>query len=405
MVKSELRRPTAVNKKKKRIKKYKYREKAIEREAIPVKRHQCDFTLLVAIILLCFVGIVMITSSSYYFSYNKFGDSLHFFKRQIIWLALGLGVMFFISNMHYKVFKRFSLPTYLLSIFFLILVLLIGQEINGAKRWLFGFQPSEFAKIATTIFMASYISKNYKYVKTWKYLLNVLILVGIPVLLIGVENMSTALVVLTIGGALIFLSGVPLRRLMLMVLPVGGLGTFFLMLPVLNIPGLSKLAEDLMYRINRIQVWKNPWSDPLGGGFQTIQSLYAVGSGGLFGVGLGQSLQKRGFIPEAHNDIIFSIICEELGLLGAVVVILLFTILIWRGIKVAMNAPDLFSSLLAAGAVTQVAVQVIINVAVNTNTIPVTGMPLPFISYGGSSLLFLMMSMGILLNVSRYSRN
>lgn len=404
MVKPRVRKPIT-HRKKQPIKKYKYKEKAIQREATPVKPHQCDFTLLFAILLLCFVGIVMITSSSYYYSYNKFGDSLHFFKRQLIWLTLGLGTMFVLSRFSLDFIKRIHLLVYVGSIFLLILVLVFGTEVNGAKRWLFGFQPSELAKLSTTIFMAAYISRNYKHVKTWSYFIKAIILVGIPVILIGVENMSTALVVLAIGGALIFLSGVPWKKILVMILPIGGLGTFLLMLPVLNIPGLSKMAEDLMYRIQRIQIWRNPWSDPLGGGFQTIQSLYAVGSGGLFGVGLGQSLQKRGFIPEAHNDIIFSIICEELGLLGALVVILLFVVLIWRGIKIAMNAPDLFKSLLAAGAVTQVAVQVIINVAVNTNTIPVTGMPLPFISYGGSSLLFLMVSMGILLNVSRYSRN
>lgn len=408
----ELRKTAVGNyRKKPRKKKYKfkYKEKAVEREAVAVKKHQCDFTLLTAIILLSFVGIVMITSSSYYYSYNKFADSLHFFKRQFMWLVVGFGVMFFMMNFNYKMLKRFALPIYVISNFFLILVLLIGKEINGAKRWIeiagpIGFQPSEFAKVATLIFMAYYLSKNYKQVKSWSFLLKSLALIGIPILLIAIENLSTAIVVMSIGMALVFLSGVPLRRLIMMFVPVGGLGAFFLLLPLLNIPGLSKMAEDLMYRIDRIQIWFNPWLDPLGGGFQTIQSLYAVGSGGLFGVGLGQSMQKRGFIPEAHNDIIFSIICEELGLFGAAIVLLLFLILIWRGIKVSMNAPDLFSSLLAAGAVTQVAVQVIINVAVNTNTIPVTGMPLPFISYGGSSLLFLMISMGILLNISRYSK-
>jgi cell division protein FtsW len=167
---------------------------------------------------------------------------------------------------------------------------------------------------------------------------------------------------------------------------------------------LAVLLPQFNYRLVRIQIWKNPWLDPTNKGYQPIQSLYAVGSGGLFGLGLGESRQKLGFIPEAHNDIIFAIVCEELGLVGAAALLILFIILIWRGIKTAMNAPDLFSSLVSTGIVCMIGIQVLINVAVITNTIPTTGMPLPFISYGGSSLLFTMTAMGILLNISRYSR-
>lgn len=389
--------------------KKKEEEKKITKKVQLVKKTQCDFTLLITILLLSLVGIVMITSSSYYYAYIRFDDSLKFMKQQFMWLLISIGVMFFFMNFHYHYLKRWVTLIYLCSNVLLVLVLFVGKEINGAKRWLtvvgpIGFQPSELTKVAMTIFMAYYLSKHIKDIKKFSFVIRTLVILGIPVALIAAQNFSTALVVLCIGFGLIFLAGIKIKHLMWLILPVVGLLSIFVLLPLLDIEALKPITDEMLYRLDRITIWFDPWKDPRGGGFQTIQSLLAVGSGGIFGVGLGQSMQKRGFIPEAHNDIIFSIICEELGLFGAALVLVLFLILIWRGVRIAMNAPDIFGSLLVAGAVIQVAVQVIINVAVNTNTIPVTGMPLPFISYGGSSLLFLMTSMGIMLNVSRHMK-
>ena len=230
----------------------------------------------------------------------------------------------------------------------------------------------------------------------------------VPTILIITENLSTAIVNAAIGLMIMFIGGARIKHFMIIVLPMVALLVFIVLIPlVVPIEEMPEWIQGFMnswyYRTVRVRAWLDPWSYASGDGYQAIQSLYAVGSGGLFGVGLGQSVQKLGFIPEAHNDIIFAVLCEELGLMGAGVVLLLFAGLIWNGIQIAVHAPNNFSSLLAVGMITQVAVQVIINVAVNTNSIPVTGVTLPFISYGGSSLLFLMGSMGILLNISRYS--
>lgn len=366
------------------------------RPRLKKKSYQCDFTILFVTILLVLFGIVMITSSSFYYSLNKFGDSFHFFKRQMIWAAAGFLVMIVCMNYDYRKLKKWSLLLYGISIITLILVLFIGQEINGAKRWLgvgsLGFQPSEFSKIAVILFLAHIVSNQPKRLAAFKGFLTFMFFILLPCGLIAKENLSTALVVAFLGIIILFVASTKIWHFLVITLPVFLLG------------GIAVLLPEFRYRLNRIIIWLNPWEDPSGLGYQTIQSLYAVGSGGLFGVGLGQSIQKRGFIPEAHNDIIFSIVCEELGLFGAAILLFLFLILIWRGIKIAMNAPDLFGGLLVVGVISQVAVQLIINVSVITNTIPVTGMPLPFISYGGSSLLFLMAGIGIVLNVSRHSK-
>ncbi len=353
---------------------------------------QCDFTILFTIILLVLFGIVMIFSSSYYYALNHFSDMYHFFKKQLLWAVFGMGCMLIMMNYNYHKLKKWSVVIYFISNVFLVLVLFIGREVKGSKRWIFGFQPSELAKLAIILFMAYIIANRRETLKTFKGFMFYLSFVVIPVILIAAQNLSTAIVVLFIGFSILFIASPKIWYFVVMSIPIfiGG--------------GIAVLLPQFAYRFGRIKIWKNPWIDPTGLGFQTIQSLYAVGSGGLFGLGLGQSRQKLGFIPEAHNDIIFSIVCEELGLIGAIALLSLFLILIWKGIKVAMNAPDLFGCLLASGMVCQIGVQVLINVAVITNTIPVTGMPLPFISYGGSSLTLIMIGMGILLNISRYSK-
>ena len=356
---------------------------------------QCDFTILFTVILLVCFGIVMIFSSSYNYSLNRYGDHFHFLKRQIMWSIMGFGAMMVMMNYDYHNLRKWSVVLYLFSIVTLILVLFIGKEVNGAKRWLgvgpLGFQPSELSKLGVALFISNLVSLNREKLNRFKGFAFYMIIIMIPVVLIAVQNLSTAIVVTAIGVCILFVASPKIWYFIVMAVPVLAAGI------------LAVTLEAFRYRMVRIQAWLDPWSDPLHSGYQTIQSLYAVGSGGLFGLGLGESRQKLGYIPEAHNDIIFSIVCEELGLVGASILLLLFLILIWRGIKVAIQAPDLFGSLIVTGIICQVAIQVLINVSVITNTIPVTGMPLPFISYGGSSLLFLMISMGIVLNISRYA--
>lgn len=368
------------------------RIKGAKEKRIKAIRPQCDFTILFTVGLLVLFGLVMIFSSSYYYALNHFNDMYYFLKKQALWSVIGFSAMIFMMNYDYKNIKLLAIPGYIVSQILLVLVLLIGQKVNGSKRWLFGFQPSELAKLTIIFFMALIISYNRNKLKKFSGLLFYLIFVAIPVVLIAIQNLSTAIVVLFIGVAMLFVASPKIWHFFVLALPVLGGGAAAVMLP------------QFAYRLDRIQIWKNPWIDPTGKGYQPIQSLYAVGSGGLFGLGLGESRQKLGFIPEAHNDIIFAIVCEELGLVGAIALLSLFLILIWRGIKVAINAPDLFSSLVASGIVCMIGIQVLINVAVITKTIPTTGMPLPFISYGGSSLLFTMSAMGILLNISRYSK-
>ncbi|TCT16857.1 cell division protein FtsW [Natranaerovirga pectinivora] len=356
---------------------------------------QIDFTLFIVVIFLVAFGIIMIYSSSAYYSRIRFGDEMHFLKRQLLWAIIGVGAMIFVSNVNYHRLKSYSLILYLASLLFLGLVLIIGEEINGAKRWLSlgplgGFQPSELTKLCLIIFMAHIISKGAKQLKNYGAFIKYLVFIFPPIVLIAVENLSTAIVVAAIPIGILFVASPKIWHFMTLALPAAAAAGVFLTL--------------FSYRMTRIIIWRNPWADPQGGGFQTIQSLYAIGSGGLFGRGLGQSMQKMGFIPEAHNDIIFSIVCEELGLFGAISLIFVFMVLIWRCMIIAHRASDLFGSLLVVGVMTQIAIQVIINIAVVTNSIPPTGMPLPFISYGGSSLLFLLVEIGIVLNVSKHMK-
>lgn len=362
-----------------------------------VKKDQFDFTMLFVIILLVLFGTVMVFSASYYEALTnpKINDMYSFLKSQLKWVTIGFVGMIFLMNFNYKILKGFAFLAYALSNICLALVPFIGQEINGSKRWLgvgsLSFQPSEVAKIALVLYLAFYITTHKNILNTFKGFIRCYIIVGIPFILIAIENLSTAIVVAGIGTMMIFIAS-PKSWYFIPFAGVGAAGIAALVL----IPAFR-------YRLSRIQIWLDPFSDPTDKGFQTIQSLFAVASGGYFGLGLGQSRQKT-YIPMAYNDIIFAIICEEMGLIGAILVILLFTVLIWRGIKVAMNAVDMFGCLVAVGIISMIAIQVIINIAVVTNTMPNTGMPLPFISYGGTSLVFTMASMGILLNISRYQK-
>ena len=292
--------------------------------------------------------------------------------------------------MDYHIFEKYAIAAYLISLALSTLVLFAGNAYNGSRRWLslgpLSFQPSEFAKLAVILFLARMVGRQKKKRNSFLNLVFVIALVLPIVALVGTNNLSTAIIILGIAVIVVFVSD---KRYMQFVwIAAAGAGMMALFL------GMES------YRLERIAIWKNP--EAYEKGYQTIQGLYAIGSGGLFGRGFGESIQKLGFVPEAQNDMIFSIICEELGFVGATILMLVFLVLIWRFMVIAVHAPDLFGSLIAAGAMGHIAIQVILNVAVVTNTIPNTGITLPFISYGGTSVLFLLSEMGLVLAVSRW---
>lgn len=380
-------------------------KKTIKQDGKKQRVEGTDTTLIFTILFLIVFGVIMVYSSSYYASYEKFGNHIEFLKKQAMWCVIGLACMYVVSRINYKFITSFWILIYGSSIVSLILVLFIGDEINGAKRWLdfkiIGFQPSELAKLALIIAMSVAITGTHKYITHAKVFIFDILIIVIPTALIGVENMSTAFVVFIIGVSMMFVA-LPNLKIIINYIMIPGAIVGVLLFVFKNV--LSGFFKD--YRMGRVEIFMNgPWSDPQGAGYQTIQSLYAIGSGGLFGKGLGYSMQKNGFIPEAHNDIIFSIVCEELGLFGAIALILLFILLIWRCMVIASNAKSIQGLLIVTGVMVQIAIQVIINIAVVTNSMPTTGMPLPFISYGGSSLLFLMIEMGLVLNVARHSKS
>ena len=301
--------------------------------------------------------------------------------------------MYMISCMDYHIFIKLAIPGYIVSLALSGAVLLVGDSYNGSKRWLslgpLSFQPAEFAKLAVILFLAYMISSQKKKHKNFFVMCMVMVLVLPIVALVGTNNLSTAIIILGIAVIMVFIS----NPRYLPFIWVGGGGIGFI--------GIFLSMES--YRLERLAIWKNP--EAYEKGYQTIQGLYAIGSGGLFGKGLGESIQKLGFVPEAQNDMIFSIICEELGLAGAAILIIVFMVLIWRFMVVATHAQDLFGALVAAGVMGHIAIQVMLNVAVVTNTIPNTGITLPFISYGGTSVLFLLAEMGLVLSVSRWQKS
>lgn len=364
-----------------------------------VKTDRYDFGLLFVVLTLVLFGVVMIFSASYYDTmsseiYNY--DMFYYLKRQGLWAVLGTIGMVIAMNIPYQFWKRMAPLAYILSNLILLVLPFVGSEKKGQVRWIeigpIQFQPSEFTKLAVILFLSVYIINHRKDLANIVGFLKACIILGIPVGLIALTNFSTALLLLLIGLTMLFIASPKIWYFV-----AGGLA-------LIPIGAILIIPEKFRYRLERITTWLDPWSDPTDAGFQTIQSLYAVASGGLFGVGLGQSRQKS-FIPEAHNDIIFAIICEELGLIGAALVVVLFAVLVWRGIRIAINARDNFGMLVATGISAMIAFQSLINIGVVTNTIPNTGQPLPFISYGGTSLVFTMGMMGILLNISKYPKD
>lgn len=371
-----------------------------------------DFTVVVTLLLLLALGIIMVLSASSPTALAEEGDSYAYVKKQLLFAGLGLIGMFFISTIDYRIYQKLYKPIYLFVVLLLLAVPLIGYEVNGAKRWInlfniTSFQPSEVAKIGLILFFAAYLVKYKDSLKKWwdnkthRYpsgLWPALILLAIPasILLFIQTHLSATLVVITVVSIMILVAGARLRHFIVIGVIGGGLAGTLLYI-------LATYADIGAFRIARFTAFLDPWSDPQGDGWQIIQSLYAVGSGGLFGVGLGNSMQKYLYISEPHNDFIFAVVAEELGFVGCAVILILFAILIWRGIVIAVNAKDLFGTLVAVGITSLIAIQVIINIGVVTSVFPVTGMALPFFSYGGTSLFVLLCTMGILLNISRHT--
>ena len=353
---------------------------------------QADMTLLTLVVLLTVLGLVILFSASEYNGRVRFHDSAYYFKKQLFASALGLGVMYFVSNINYHFFVRLAPAAYFLSILLSTAVLLFGQEINGSKRWLnlgpLSFQPSEFAKVAVVLFLTWQIERSHKRTDGFWFMCRTMLTLLPIVGLVGSNNLSTAIIILGIGVILIFAASP--RYIQFAALGGAGIGFIAIFLA----------AES--YRLERLAIWREP--EKYEKGFQTIQGLYAIGSGGIFGRGFGNSLQKLGFVPEAQNDMIFSIICEEMGAAGAIFLIFLFAMLLWRLGVAAMHAKDLAGALICCGIMGHLALQVILNIAVVTNTIPNTGITLPFISYGGTSAVFLLGEMGLAMNVGKCDR-
>lgn len=368
--------------------------------------NQFDFILCITVMLLLALGIIMVLSASAPSALSTTGNSYTYVKKQLIFAIAGIIVMLFLSKVDYRFYKKYYWQIYFISWLILLLVAVpgLGYSVKGATRWIkiggFQFQPSELTKIGLIIFFAGYLSDHKDELHTFKkgFIKPLCFLIPPIAILFFVQNhLSVSLVICIIVIVMMFIAGCRLKHFAVVgvvgiSLIIGGLG-------FLQISG----SGEGNFRLDRISTYFDPWADAQGTGYQTVQSLYAIGSGGMFGLGLGNSKQKYLYIPEPHNDFIFSILAEELGFAGCLLVIILFVIFIWRGILIAMRATDLFGTLVAVGITTQVAVQAIINIAVVTGTVPTTGMSLPFFSYGGTALLLLLANVGILLNISRSS--
>ncbi|MFK2824910.1 stage V sporulation protein E [Bacillus sp. B190/17] len=365
---------------------------------MPVKKFAPDYFLLILIVILLTVGVTMVYSASEVWAEYKFNDALFFAKRQLLFAVVGFIAMIMLMNVEYWTWRRFSKAALIGCFILLVLVLIpgVGMVRNGSQSWIgagaFSIQPSEFMKLAMIIFLAGYLSENQKHMIYFKR--GLLPALGLafaafglimlqPDLGTGTVMIGTCLVMIFISGARIF---------------------HFVLMGLVGVAGFAGLVLSAPYRIKRITSFLDPWSDPLGSGFQIIQSLYAVGPGGLFGLGIGESRQKYYYLPEPQTDFIFAILAEELGFIGGVFILILFSLMLWRGIRIALKAPDLFGSFLAVGIISMLAIQVVINIGVVTGLMPVTGITLPFLSYGGSSLTLMLAAFGILLNISRYSK-
>lgn len=357
------------------------------------KNNQMDYGLLYTIVILLAIGVIMVYSASSYFAMVNYGDSMEFLKKQALFAIIGFIAMMFISRCDYHKLKKLTVPLLLITPILLVAVKLF-PAVKGAQRWIrlgpLSFQPSELAKYAVVIILAYIITnKGEKIKEFWVGIAPCFIIGGgFAILILAQKNLSIAAVTGFVTFIMVFVAGARKKYM------------FGIITPIMLAAGMG-FAFFEPYRRARLMNFINPWQDPAGNGYQLIQSFYALGAGGVTGLGIGQSRQKTLYMPEPHNDFIFSIIGEELGLIGCTIIILLFAIFVYRGVKIAMTAKDEYGTLLAVGITSIIGIQAIINIAVVTGSMPVTGVPLPFISYGGTALVFNLMAMGILLNISR----
>lgn len=361
------------------------------------RRGKIDIPFLVITLVLLTIGLVMLFSASYAYAFYNKGNSFYYIERQLLFAVMGIAAMLVVSQVNYKILQKYSLLLYAAAIVLLIIVLFMRDE-RGFARWIyigsFSFQPSEIAKFAIIVLLAHFATTNAGKMKTFKYgVLPFAVCLGVVVLLIIAEkHLSGTIIIGALGIAMMWFGGTRLRYFGMLI----GIGAAVVAV-ILIVPSFME------YATNRVTMWRDPYVDAQGEGYQTIQALIAIGSGGLWGTGLGNSRQKYLYIPAPQNDFIFAVVCEELGFIGATIVLLIFALLIWRGYTIAMNCPDRFGSLLAAGCVTHIGMQVLLNIAVVTNTIPNTGISLPLFSYGGSALMMTLGELGVVLSVSKKS--
>ena len=366
-------------------------------------KNRFDRLFFLAVTLVTAYGTLMVFSAGTAYAEARYEDSLYFIKKQTVWLLIGFVVMFICSHIDPSIYKKYAPHLYGLTLFLLLLVLAVGFVGNGAQRWIsvgpITIQPSEIAKLSMVMMLASYFSKYEKLATDKRKTKNIFlygtlfpcIIMFIPIFLVMLQKHLSCIIILgAIGLILIFVAGINPR--------------YISMFCLIGVIGVTCLALFTDYTKDRITVWQDPEAYKLTGGWQTLQGLMAIGSGGLFGVGYGESILKHCYVSEPANDMIFAILCEELGLFGAVIAMLLFALLIYRGCVIGIRAKDIFSRLVCFGICIKMAVQVLLNIAVVTNTIPNTGISLPFFSYGGSSLIMLFFEMGIILSISRYSK-
>ena len=365
---------------------------------MPTKKTTPDLILLILTFTLLAIGLIMVYSASAVWAEYKFDDSFFFAKRQLLFAGVGVLAMFSIMNIDYWAWRTWAKVLIIICFVLLLLVLIpgVGNVRNGSRSWIgigaFSVQPSEFMKLAMIAFLAKFLSERQKYITSFKKGLAPSL--GLVFLAFGMimlqPDLGTGTVMVGTCIVMIFIAGARISH--------------FVLLGLMGVAAFAALVVSAPYRIKRITSFLDPWQDPLGSGFQIIQSLFAIGPGGLFGLGLGESRQKFFYLPEPQTDFIFAILAEELGFIGGSLILLLFSLLLWRGIRIALGAPDLYGSFLAVGIIAMVAIQVMINIGVVTGLMPVTGITLPFLSYGGSSLTLMLMAIGVLLNISRYSR-
>jgi len=363
-----------------------------------------DYCLLFVVLFLLGFGLVMIYSASSYEAYNEYQDAAYYMKKQLVANIIGLIAMILVANIPYHFWERFAVIGYVVSVLLILLVKTpLGVSSHGATRWIrlpgipFNLQPAEVAKLCMILFLTTMVCKMGKNVRTMR---GFLVMLAVPLPLVGMiygftKNLSSAIIILGIAVFMVFVASPDYKKFII----IAAVGVTAVTVLIWSI--VSAGAEGMGFRSERILAWLDPESYAQGKGFQPLQALYAIGSGGIWGKGLGKSMQKLSFLPESQNDMIFSIICEELGLFGAVAIILMFIVLLWRMMVIANNAADLFGALLVVGVMGHIAIQVILNIAVVTNTIPNTGISLPFISYGGSSVVFLLSEIGLVLSVAR----